>query len=71
MIGIVKFPLSLDHLQPCTKAPPTPSSFILGIPVLLKSWALLSDTKLKHRDRILGEVEKSSFYCFAGQKRPQ
>ena len=68
MIGTVKFPSSLDHLQPCTKAPPTPSSFILGIPVSPKSWALPSGTKLKHRDRILGEVEKSSFYCFARKR---
>ena len=71
MIGIMKFPLSLDHLQPSTKAPPTLSSLILGVPVLPKSWALFSGSKLKHRDSVLGEVEKSSFYCFSRQKRPQ
>ena len=68
MIGIVKFPSSLDHLQPSTKAPPSPSSFILGVPVLPKSWALFSDAKLKHRDRVLGEVERVAFIALPGKR---
>ena len=68
MIGIVKFPSSLDHLQPSTKAPPSPSSFILGVPVLPKSWALFSGAKLKHRDRVLGEVERVAFIALPGKR---
>ena len=32
---------------------------------------LFTGAKKKSGDRVLGEVEKNSFYCFARQRRPQ
>ena len=39
--------------------------------IVAKTQPLFTDAEQKHGDRVLGEVEKSSFYCFARQKRPQ
>ena len=36
-----------------------------------KAWPLSTSAKWKHGDRVWGEGEKDSFYCFARQKRPQ
>ena len=39
--------------------------------MLQKSWPLFSGAEYKNRDSVLGEVEKSSFNCFAKQRGPQ
>ena len=36
-----------------------------------ETWPLFTGAEQKHRDRILGEVGKSSFYFFARQRQPQ
>jgi len=39
--------------------------------MLRKSWPLFSGAEYKNRDSVLGEVEKSSFNCFARKRGPQ
>ena len=36
-----------------------------------ETWPLFTGAEQKHRNRILGEVGKSSFYFFARQRQPQ
>ena len=39
--------------------------------IVAKTQPLFTSAQQKHGDRVLGEVEKSSFYCFARQRAPQ
>ena len=43
---------------------------LLGLSVVAKIWTL-SLVPNRNRDRVLGEVEKSSFYCFPRHRGPQ
>ena len=40
-------------------------------PSVDETWPLFTGAKQKYRDRVLGEVERGSFYCFERQKGPQ
>ena len=39
--------------------------------IVAKTQPLFTGAEQKHGDRVLGEVEKSSFYRFAWQRGPQ
>ena len=39
--------------------------------IVAKTQPLFTGAEQEHGDRVLGEVEKSSFYCFARQRAPQ
>ena len=39
--------------------------------IVAKTRPLFTGAEQEHGDRVLGEVEKSSFYCFARQRAPQ
>ena len=43
---------------------------VVSMVIMLPKFNLAS-AELKHRGRVLGKGEKNSFYCFAGQRRPQ
>ena len=44
---------------------------VLGKKFMLPKLGLFTGAEQKRGDRVLGEVEESSFYCFARQREPQ
>ena len=65
--------------QPHIASTSTPRQFFLFfiysklevLTPVAKTWPLFTGAEQKRRDRILDEVEKGSFYCFARQKGAQ